>query len=227
LPPFNRAAGFSAGAIAGYDAAAASLRTYHASMRATEHFGMRTSRIRRLSLEQWGHIFNIGGVLIGIVSILCVMVQLQENNKITRAENAQKLVELTMVSDMQRINDPKLASVWTDGNANYDALSTEDKRRLRIMWLVYFNILESAFHQRDDGLIEEEDFLSRSVCLTLNKGVLLKIWPELSHFYPARFQRYVSSSLARENGSREPRRGSAAGRSACEDHGIRGLDPSG
>jgi hypothetical protein len=157
-----------------------------------------------LTLEQWGHIFNLGGLVVGLVSILCVIFQLLVHNKMTRAENAQKLVELTTLSNMQLINDAKLASVWADGNANYEALSTEDKRRLRMMWLVYFNILESAFHQREDGLIDEEDFESRSMCLALNRSVVSKIWPELAHFYPARFQKYVVSSLEREKQVRQP-----------------------
>jgi hypothetical protein len=169
----------------------------------------------------------MGGVLVGLASILCVMWQLHEHNKITRAENAQKLVELTMVSNMQLINDAKLASVWTDGNGNYEALSTEDKRRLRIMWLVYFNILESAFHQREDGLIDEEDFQSCSMSLTLNTSVLSKIWPELAHFYPARFQRHVADSLKRENRLREPVVGNVPGRTGSEAHRVRRLDPSG
>jgi hypothetical protein len=34
---------------------------------------MRTGKIERLSLEQWGHLFSIVGVLIGLVSIASVM----------------------------------------------------------------------------------------------------------------------------------------------------------
>src|SRR6516164_1964025 len=109
--------------------------------------GMRTGKIERLSLEQWGHLFSIVGVLLGLVSIVSVMVQLHEHNKITRAENAQKLVELTMISNMELVKDPKLASLWTEGNENFDSLSKEDKGTFKRIWIIYLNILESAFHQ--------------------------------------------------------------------------------
>jgi hypothetical protein len=156
---------------------------------------MWTRRIKSLSLEQWGHIFNIAGVLLGLVSIVSVMVQLHEHNKITRAENAQKLVELTMISNMELVKDPKLASLWTEGNENFDSLSKEDKGTFKRIWIIYLNILESAFHQREDGLIDEEDFQSRNKCLVINKNVVPKIWPELSEFYPPRFQRHVAEII--------------------------------
>ena len=99
---------------------------------------MRTGKIERLSLEQWGHLFSIVGVLIGLVSIVSVMTQLKEHNKITRAENAQKLVELTMASHLELIKDPRLASLWREGNGGYDSLGEEDKERYRRLWIIYW-----------------------------------------------------------------------------------------
>jgi hypothetical protein len=170
---------------------------------------MWTGKTERLSLEQWGHVFSIVGVLLGLVSIVSVMTQLKEHNKITRAENAQKLAELTMASNLEMVKDSKLASLWTDGNERYDSLGKEDKERFRRIWIIYLNILESAFHQREDGLIDEEDFRSAHMCIFINKRGALKVWPELSGFYPARFQRHVAGILgtryggAVEGGGRE------------------------
>jgi hypothetical protein len=161
---------------------------------------MRTGRIERLSLEQWGHLFSIVGVLLGLVSIASVMTQLKEHNKITRAENAQKLVELTMASHMELIKDPRLASLWREGNEGYDSLGEEDKERYRRLWIIYLNILESAFHQREDGLIDEEDFRSAHMCILINKRAALAVWPGLSGFYPARFQRHVAGVLGTRGG---------------------------
>jgi hypothetical protein len=161
---------------------------------------MRTGKIERLSLEQWGHVFSIVGVLLGLVSLASVLAQLREHNKITRAENAQKLVELTMASHMEMIKDPRLASLWREGIEGYDSLGEGDKERYRRLWIIYFNILESAFHQREDGLIDEEDFRSTHMCILINKRSAFKVWPELSGFYPARFQRHVAGVLGTRDG---------------------------
>jgi hypothetical protein len=155
-----------------------------------------TSKLKGLSLEEWSQIFSIAGVVIGLLSLAMVWRELHEHNKITRAENAQKLVELTMMSNMELIKDPQLSKLWVDGNANYDSLqNNENKERFRRIWIVYLNILESAYNQWDKGLMDEEEFASWDRDIKTHKAILTKLWPGLSGFYPPSFQRHVERIL--------------------------------
>src|SRR5271166_5247325 len=139
---------------------------------------------KSMSLEQWSHTFSIAGVLLALISIVLVLIELQEHNKITRAENAQKLVELTMMSNLALVKDSTLASIWTNGNVNYDLLSNEDRPRFRRLWIIYLNILANAFSQMENGLIDKDEFQSWDNDIEKKKVALSKIWdPELSMLY--------------------------------------------
>jgi hypothetical protein len=146
-------------------------------------------------LEIASRVFTIVGVIGGLLSIILVLIQIRRGNEITKAQNAQKLVELTMISNMELAKNPELEHIWETGNKNYDSLDEKDKPRFRRVWIIYLNILENAFSQWRKGMMDGEEFESWDRDLKKNRKTLSRIWPDLSGHYNARFQQHVAQAI--------------------------------
>src|SRR5438309_1065475 len=110
--------------------------------------------MRDFSLEKASQLAAIVGVVLGIVSLWFVYAELKHHTKVSMAANAQALVELTQPVNLELAKDPKLAALWQKGLSDYDSLPAEDKPRYKRIWIMYVNVLENAYYQREARIIE-------------------------------------------------------------------------
>ena len=86
--------------------------------------------------------------------------QLQTNIDLTKAANAQKLVELTSPFNLLLIQNRDVAELWHQGASHYDKMDQIDKERyyeLLTWWLI---LHENIYHQKEKGLMHEETYRS-------------------------------------------------------------------
>jgi hypothetical protein len=159
-------------------------------------------KIKDFTLEQWSSIFGIAGVLVGIISVGLVITELQQHNKITKSQNAQKLVELTMDANMELIKSPELSLLFSKGNKQFDSLDDQEKPRFKRIWIIYMNVLETAFNQYEDGLMSYEDFSAWDIDISRSKDVISKFWPIESEHYSPRFRAHVDKIIGVEKSTK-------------------------
>ena len=78
--------------------------------------------------------------------------QIQENTDLTRAANAQKLVELSSPFNLLLIQNREVAELWLKGGSQYDTLDQIDQERyyeLLTWWLI---LHENVYLQWKKGL---------------------------------------------------------------------------
>ncbi len=174
-----------------------------------------------LDLERGSQAFTIIGVIGGLVSVILVLIQLREGNQIRKAENAQKLVEITTTHNMAFLTEPGLFSLSQKANGEhgdgegYDHLTKEEKAKFKFSWVVYLNILENAYRQMRLGLIDEPIYESYDRDVRRNKLVLSKFWSSISELYSDDFKNYVTA-IIEEGKSPLPKVGGVRSRAKVE-----------
>lgn len=138
----------------------------------------------------------VQGVLF-IVSIGLVWYQLQENTKLVRAANTQKLVELSVPFNLQLAQDRALMELWWQAQHDIDKLDEIDKAR-------YFNLLswwltlhESIYHQWRNKLIDKETFSSwtRDLEYYARTQRLSSYWSRFSKYFESSFAEHVTTII--------------------------------
>jgi hypothetical protein len=150
---------------------------------------------RGFTLEKGSHLAGIIGVVIGVLSLWFVYAELRHQTRVSMAANSQALVELTHPINLELAKDPNLAALFQKGMTNYPGLSADEKARYRRIWIMYLNVLECAYYQHEQGLIEDRFYATWDEDLTRNRESLSKVWPELKPLVSADFAKHVDSKL--------------------------------
>src|SRR5215467_13662966 len=92
------------------------------------------TRARMAAWASGGTVFQSGAGIEGGGTIPSTTKLLYRKFDLGMARAAPK----SRVARGERLNSyPKLASLWIEGNENYDSLSKEDKERFKRIWIVY------------------------------------------------------------------------------------------
>jgi hypothetical protein len=135
----------------------------------------------------------IGGSLSLIISVLLLYREVRENNRLTRAANAQAMVDLSAPFYLALTQDRALAELYARSSRDFDALDEVDKARYRTLltwWLVFY---ENVFYQRRQGLLDPHAFKpwSHDLRAFVQQHRLAQHWGELKSQFQDEFARYV------------------------------------
>jgi len=111
-----------------------------------------------MDLTEIGTIANILGSLSLVVSVLLLLKELHESNKLIRASNTQTLVQLSSPFYMGLIQDRKMAELYVQGAQNFGAMDEVDRYRYRtllIWWLIFH---ENAYYQWRKRLLDSRSY---------------------------------------------------------------------
>jgi hypothetical protein len=150
---------------------------------------------RDFGLQKGAHVASILGVILGIISLWFVYAALRHQTRVSMAANSQALVPLTQPVNLELAKDPSLSALWYKGLRDYDSLSSEEKARYQRIWVMYLNVLENAYYQHQQGLIEDRFCATWDNDLVRNRGPLSKVWPELKPLISEDFAKHVDSQL--------------------------------
>jgi hypothetical protein len=140
-----------------------------------------------------------------VVSILLVWYQLQENTKLVRAANTQKLVELSVPFNLRLAQDRALMELWWQATQHFDELDEIDKARYFNLLTWWLTLHENIYHQWRSKLIDEETFTSwtRDLEYYARTQRLHNHWPQLNGYFESSFAQHVTTIVIRQVNEKE------------------------
>jgi hypothetical protein len=148
--------------------------------------------IRRSSVEKIAHVAEIVGVLVGIISLWFVYAELRHQTRVSMAANAQSLVGATQDINLELAANPELAALWLK---DYESASAEERARKDRIWIIYLNVLETAYYQNEDHLFEPHVYAGWDRDLVQNAKKLSQAWPRMRDKFSPAFAKHVDEQL--------------------------------
>jgi len=150
-----------------------------------------------MTLKNWADISIVmQGVFIP-VSLVFVLLQLHKQVQLTRASNAQALVQISSPFNLLLIQDAKAVELWLHGAKRFETL--EEVERAQYMGIVTWWLLlhENIFHQGQMKLIEQEmyDSWQRDLAYFVRHHRLGTRWQKLRTYYHHDFALHVDSLI--------------------------------
>jgi hypothetical protein len=127
------------------------------------------------------------------LSVLFVGYELRVNARLTRASNAQALVEMSASFIVQIVQDRDTARFWNGGHPALDHLDELDHfRYLTLMnwWLIFHENIHFQYHK---GLLDKDIYLAWDYELRafVRKHGVENYWPEIRDGFRGGFAQYL------------------------------------
>ncbi len=151
-------------------------------------------------------ISSVIGSLSLVASVLLLLRELRDTNRLARAANAQTLVEMAAPFYLGMVQDRQMAELCAGGARDFTALDEVDQSRyLRFLvwWLIFY---ENIFYQRRQRLLDQHTFQPwwcdfRLFAADQN---LSRHWLELEPLFQQEFAEEVRTLLAEIRGEPPP-----------------------
>jgi hypothetical protein len=168
-----------------------------------------------MTLRDWADIsVVVQGILLPL-SILILIWQVQKQSKLTKAANAQSLVEIASPFNLALVQDAAMADLWKHGASRYSEMDPVLQERYVNMLVWWFLLHENIHHQWQEGLIDAAVYNSwqRDLDYFIVKHRIADRWPSMKEFYHVAFARHVDGIIREQQQEREVRetRNPAAG----------------
>jgi hypothetical protein len=161
-----------------------------------------------MKLHDWADLSIIVQGVILPLSILVLIWQVWKQSKLTRAANAQALVEIATPFHLVLVQDPTVAELWRNGATQFSEMDPVRQERYMGMLTWWIMLHESIHHQWREDLIDDavhkswqrdlEYFLSRH-------KVIADRWPQLREYYEAAFADHVDVIIQQQEKKRAER----------------------
>jgi hypothetical protein len=160
-----------------------------------------------MTLDEWADISAIVQGAVVPLSLLLVFWQLRKQAKLTRAANAQSLVEIASPFNLALVQDREMAELWRTGGDRYPEMEAPEATRyinLLIWWLL---LHENIYHQRREGLIDQAVYSSwqRDLTYFIAKHRLADRWPSMREFYHDAFVAHIDRLIREQEAGRAAR----------------------
>jgi hypothetical protein len=141
---------------------------------------------------------GIAGNLALVGTVILLIREIRENNKLNRAANSQAMVGLSSPFYMALIQDRKLAELYAQGADaphDFDAVDRIRYQYLLLWWLIFY---ENIYYQRRQKLLDSRAFepWRRDLVLFLRRHNVVAHWGELKHLLQAEFAEEIGRMLA-------------------------------
>jgi hypothetical protein len=161
-----------------------------------------------MTLHDWADLsIIVQGVFLPL-SILILIWQVRKQSRLTRAANAQSLVEIATPFHLVLVQDQTVAELWRHGATQFAEMDPVRQERYMGMLTWWIMLHESIHHQWQEDLIDDavhkswqrdlEYFLARH-------RVIADRWPKLREFYEAAFADHVDVIIRQQEKTRAER----------------------
>jgi hypothetical protein len=142
-------------------------------------------------------ICTILGNLALVAGVWLLIRELRENIRLTRASNAQTMVELASPFYLGIAQDRQMAELCARSVENFDGLDPIDRRRYRSMliwWLIFY---ENIYYQRRHRFLDRHAFAPwwRDFKKFVAEQNLARHWEELKDLFQAEFAQAVTDLI--------------------------------
>lgn len=148
-----------------------------------------------LSFETAANIATVLEFFVVAISIYFISRQLDQQNNLARASNAQALFELSSPFTLMLLEHDRLADMWREGAkfAETDTMVTQYKQLL-IWWLSFY---ENIYHQNRYGLLDIEVYKSwdKDMDYFIERRDLTPFWEELKKLYHQDFVKHFDAKI--------------------------------
>jgi hypothetical protein len=148
-------------------------------------------------LHQMAEFATILGSLSLVVSVLILIRELRETNRLTRASNAQAMVEISGPFYLSMVQDRALAELFARSAHEFAKMDEIDRRRyhnLLVWWLIFY---ENIFYQHKLRLLDRHTFRPwwRDLRQFLRVQNVAQHWDELKDLFQDEFAEHVSKLI--------------------------------
>jgi len=145
---------------------------------------------------------NISIIMQGVFipfSLLFVLLQLYKQTQLTRAANAQALVQISSPFHLLMIQDPKTVELWLHGAKTFDTMGEVEKAQYMGLVTWWLLLHENIFHQGQMKLIEQKMYESwqRDLEYLVRHHRLENRWKSLRSYYHDDFACHVDDMIAK------------------------------
>lgn len=153
-----------------------------------------------MSLSDLASIATIVQGVFVIISLGFVWYQLRETVRLTRAANAQRLIELASPFNLQLIQDREMAKLWIGGAKEYDTMDEIEKDRYRNLLIWWLLLHENIYHQKEKNLIDDQTYNAwdRDLRKFIASQQVGRYWMTMNDTFEASFVEHVSQILAEQ-----------------------------
>jgi hypothetical protein len=158
-----------------------------------------------MRLADWANLsIVVQGVLLPL-SLFILIWQLRQQTKLTRAANAQSLVEIASPFNLALVQDPAMAELWRDGSASFAKMDSTLQSRYVNMLLWWILLHENIHNQWRQGLIDADVYRSweKDLEFFLSRHDMSGRWPKMKAYYHADFAEHVATILETQRRERE------------------------
>ena len=145
------------------------------------------------------NLFQIAGSASLVVSVLLLLREIRESNRLTRAANVQALVGLSGPFYMALVQDRQLAELCAKGvrGADFDEVDRQRYQNLLICWLTFY---ENIFYQRRQRLLDRHAFepWRRELEMFLRRQKVAVHWSDIRDLFQTEFAAHVVALLERD-----------------------------
>jgi hypothetical protein len=151
-------------------------------------------------LQSLASIATIVEAVFVVVSVVFIWREVRENTKLTRAANAQSLVELSSPFNMQLIQDRYMAELWVLGSQKYSSMDAVDRYRYKSLLIWWLILHENIYYQWQSRLLDESIYRSWASDLEgfVRSQNLSQLWDELKGSFQAAFGNHVSQLVEKQ-----------------------------
>jgi len=143
-----------------------------------------------MKLSDWADVSTVIQAIFVAISLIFILFQLRQGNKLARAANAQALAEQAAAFNALLYQDEKLAQLWYSGGKNLEDLDKMvDKHRYRELigqWLIFH---ENIYYQWRQGLLDKDiyDGWHNDLRFTVHRHNLSLITSNIEKYFPNKF----------------------------------------
>ena len=143
-------------------------------------------------------ISTILGSLSLVISVIILVREVRETNRLARASNAQAMVEISGPFYLTMVQDRQLAELFARSAEGYEEMDEIDRRRYRrllVWWMIFY---ENIFYQRKQRLLDRHTFKPwwRDLQIFLRDQNVAQHWDSLKDLFQEEFAEHVSELIA-------------------------------
>lgn len=137
------------------------------------------------------------------LSIFILIWQISKQAKLTRASNAQSLVEMSSPFNLALVQDEEMAKLWKSGASEYEKLDPITQERYVNMLIWWLLLHENIHHQHQERLIDRAVYNSweRDLNYFVKKHRIEDRWPELRDSYHPSFVKHLDQIIMQQHKS--------------------------
>jgi hypothetical protein len=143
---------------------------------------------------------QIAGSVALVITVVILLRELRENNRLARAANTQALVSISSPFHLSVVQDRAIAELYLAGPddlARRDDIDRWRHRTLVIWWLIFH---ENVYYQRQQRLLDARIFepWARDLRAFIVRQKLAAMWPDIRDLFQREFATYIDELIAKQ-----------------------------